>query len=679
MINIITVVGEGVRNAVLGLASVLKIEAAPGIATLFLLIFLVIAIVRYRRATLSRSEAVNWLRKLIDSTSNPIDFAVSSSNIERKITEEATNNARKSIATAWGEYRETLIGHEEDGVFTFRNSVRPSVFFNSEDLHFSPGFWRVAPSLFVSVGLLLTFLGLISALNSMNFEPNQVQSSLKDLLKIASAKFIMSLTGLFCSIVFTIILRKGIARIDHALHELCASIEQRLTFMSLEALAVKQLDAAKEQREHFKNIAFELVAELGRGLKEELPSSISQSISAAMAPLMQQVGQVGADGMSEMVKGLSSRLSDDVDSALKKASESLVQAGDRIALLSDRMDQSSNRVGSEIDSSVTRLTQAVEDLRNAMGVTASTTSGAFTQGVDQLLSVMNQTLEGIRDNTAEGARSMSMAAAEMREAVKGFSAEIESAASQGREAALGQIKAEGATTAKAIGDAGTAVIEAVGRTTKEISERSEQFAHKAGLELIEPLDRITEKLGTLTEVISEGAAGMKRLSDGVRSGAEATERAAGSFKTAAQDLVASVAPIRNTNERIEGAVSQLNDSTKNIANTIITASQDTAKRAAETLAAAQEVLGGEAKSIQISLKELTIMLDRLKGQGDRLDDIDVKLGKAFDAYTENVAKSVDGLFIHVRKIQEELDPALDTMRTIVEQAEQFKPESRKIP
>ena len=72
-----------------------------------------------------------------------------------------------------------------------------------------------------------------------------------------------------------------------------------------------------------------------------------------------------------------------------------------------------------------------------------------------------------------------------------------------------------------------------------------------------------------------------------------------------------------------------------------------------------------------------MMLERLKGQGDRLDEMDGKLGQAFDLYTENVEKSVQGMFGHVRDLQERLNPALDTMREIVEQAEQFAPQSRR--
>ena len=69
------------------------------------------------------------------------------------------------------------------------------------------------------------------------------------------------------------------------------------------------------------------------------------------------------------------------------------------------------------------------------------------------------------------------------------------------------------------------------------------------------------------------------------------------------------------------------------------------------------------------------MLDRLKGQGDRIDDIDVKLGRAFDAYTRQVASAVNGMRLHVQDLQESLAPALDTLRTIVDQAERFAPQS----
>lgn len=668
-------IGRSVRDFVLFLASTLKFEAAPGLATLVLVAALVVIIVIYTRKLAARRGSILWLQRLITETADQARFAETIDSLDHRIESEAKGEAREQVATAWREYRETLVAHDEGGAITLRNSVRPSVFFNPEDLHFGPGGWRIIPGLFVSVGLFLTFLGLISALSSMDLTEGKVQGALRDLLTIASAKFIMSLTGLFCSIVFTIVLRHGMAQIEAAVHQLCGSIEKRLTFISLEDLAVEQLRATREQRDHFRQIGLELVAELGRPLREELPAAISNSITTAMGPLIQQVGQAGADGMGEMVKDLSARFSDDVGRALAKASESLEKAGDRIAALADRMDQSSGRVGTEIDGAVTRLSQAVEELRNAMGTTAETTSGAFTQGAEQLLAVMNQTLEGIRDNTGEGARALSAAAAEMRQAAQGFRQEIESASKEGREAVSQQFAADGASAASAIGSASIVVLEAVGRTTKEISERTEQFTQKAGKELIAPLDEISERLSALVAALSDGATGMRRLSDGVSSGAEASERAASTFRAASQDLVAAVNPIRSANEQIESALKQLKESTSSAANTVIRSSEETAKSAANTLAAAEQVLGGHAKAIETSLNGLNTMLERMKGQGDRLDDIDEKLGEAFETYTDRVKTAVDSLFGHVRKMQEELNPALDTLRAIVEQAEQFRPES----
>ena len=434
-------IGLFVRDLVLGLAALLREEAAPGIVTLSLMLLLAVAVVGFASVIVRRRNAIRWLRRAIVGTPDQGSFSQSISGIDNKVDTQASTVARRHVATAWREYRETFVAHDENETTTLRNSVRPSLFFNADDLGFAPGFWRIIPGLFVTGGLFLTFLGLISALNSMDMSPDKVQSSLNTLLTIASAKFIMSLTGLFCSIVFTIALRMGISRVEAEVHGLCGAIEKRLTFISLEALAVEQLAATREQREHFRMIGLELVAELGRPLKEELPIAISSSISSAMAPLLTQVGQIGAEGMGAMVQDLSSRFSEDVGRALAQASESFVQAGDRLAQLSDRMDQSSGRVGTEIDGAVTRLTQAVEDLRDGMGATAQTASGAFTKGAEQMLAVMNQTLENIRDNTGEGARALSAAAAEMRQAASGFRSEIEAATAQGTTAAREHLEA----------------------------------------------------------------------------------------------------------------------------------------------------------------------------------------------------------------------------------------------
>jgi len=673
----ITFIGLFVHDAVLKAAGLLINEAAPGFVAFVLVLLLIAAMIAFWLRVSRQRSAARWLRMLIAESPTGAEFSRDIDQLTAKIQSAAKMSVRWHLAEAWSEYRETFVLYEEDGTIVLRNAVRPSTFLNVEDLGFSPGFWRIVPGLFVTVGLFLTFLGLISALNTMSQGGTINSGTMQTLLKIASAKFIMSLTGLFCSIVFTIFFRAYFGQLERSLHSLCSVIEGRLTYISLEALAAEQLRATREQREHFRLIGMELVAELGRPLREELPAAISASISGAMAPIMDKVGKLGAEGVGDIVTGLSGQLTDTVGLALSEASQRLSEAGAKIGQLAERMDQSSGRMGSEMEGVTARVAQAVEDLRASMSSTAETAGGAFTQGAEKLLGVMNQTLEGIRDNTGEGARAMAAAANDMRLAAVGFRDEMEAAAKTGSEAAQARMQAASIDASGSIGVAGQGVADAFGKTSAEIARLAQDLAQKAGEDLMSPMSVIATKLEEMVSQLSQGTADMRRMAEGVRSGAEASTQAAGAFRGASNELTTAATPIRAITERIEASIRQLTDSTQHAASVVSRSAETTAESAAATLATAQQVLGQEARAIESALSGVTVMLERMRGQGDRLDDIDAKLGKAFETYTDQVAKAVEGMFGHVREMQDRLNPALDTMREIVDQAEQFAPQSRR--
>lgn len=670
-------IGLAVKDGVLGVAALLVDEWVPGVVTLALLLVLATCVVVFLISVARRRAALGWLTRAIVKAlgQSPSESAIVA--LDRAVFSSDAFRSRATVISAWKEYRETLVPYEDDGEIRLRNAVRPSTFFNLEDLHYSPGFWRIVPGLFVTTGLFLTFLGLIAALGAIDLSPggNGVDG-IQGLLTIASAKFIMSLTGLLCSIVFTIVLRLGTGSVDSAIHQLCSDIERRLAFISLEEMAVEQVRATREQKEHFRAIGMELVAELGRPLREELPAQISKSIGDAMSPLLQQVGQIGADGMGTMVRDLSSRFSEDVGRALAEVSQKLVVAGDRIGDLSARMDQSAGKMGGEMDSAIVRLAQTVDDLRGAMGTTAATASSALTQGAEQMLAVMNDTLQGIRDNTGDGARAISAAASEMRQAAEIFRSEIESATKSGSHAAREQMAAATNNASEVIGDAGRSILDAFGKSAIDITNAAEAFSSKASADLLSPLGTISERLGTMVADLTEGTTNLRRLSDGLRSGAEATDQAASQFRSASQALVEAATPVRASTASIEGAIRQLSDATQHVSDAVATSASTTAQSAANALANAETVLGAKAAAIDSSLSGVSAMLEKLRGQGDRLDDMDEKLGKAFETYTGHVAAAVESMFGHVRELQAQLSPALDTLQSIVDQAEQFVPESR---
>ncbi|RLL73041.1 MotA/TolQ/ExbB proton channel family protein [Paenirhodobacter hankyongi] len=668
-------IGLPVVHAVLFIAAALKNESAPGLVVILLVLgllgfsFFTWRIMRHRAKLLQR------VNKALVGIS-PEEFAQGGrERFSAELHEIAKGNTGATLREAWDEFSETTIVDDLTEPPVLRNTVRPATFFNLDDLGYGPGFLRLLPGLFVSIGLALTFLGLIAALHSMSGE-EITSATMQTLLRIASAKFIMSLTGLACSIVFTIVLHRQRGKVEKALHQLVRLIEEKLTFASLEQIALNQLKAQVEAQEAQRKLGFELVAELGRPLREEVPQAIAQSISDSMQPILDRVGQQGTDSVQTMAADLSQQVSSGVEQALTIASERIAQAGDRIAQLASRMDESSGRMGSEMDQAVARVAQAVEDLRNSMTQTAQSASGAFTAGAEQLLGVMNTTLEGIRDNTGAGARAMSEAASDMSKAAQAMREEMEGAAKSGAEAAQARMQEAGTAAGAAIDGAGRSMLSAFEASSQKITEMSHEVFAKAGQELMSPLTTLGEQLDDLVSSLEDSTEAARATATSLRDGAQATSEAAGRFRTASQDMTAAAQPIRASTEQVEAGLRNLNESTRNVATTVTRSAEITAQSAAQALKSAQEILGTQRQAIEAAMRGVEELVRRMQGQGDKLDDIDNKLGHAFDIYasqTETAMQSVRG---HVVDMSKGLNDAVSVLQTVVDNLQDFQPQQR---
>lgn len=313
-----------------------------------------------------------------------------------------------------------------------------------------------------------------------------------------------------------------------------------------------------------------------------------------------------------------------------------------------------------------------------MSQTAETATSAFNQGAENLLATMNSTLQGIKDNTGDGARAMGEAAADMKAAALGIRTELETAAKQGAEAAQARMSESASQASDAIGQAATHILSAFGNTAGEITKATETMTQNASSQLLSPLSTIAEKLEGVMGMLDETSTALRRASEGIKEGAIASENASGSFRSSAQSLTDAADPIRSMMERIEVSTRQLRESSENSLSAIATAAKTNAEQSAMTLSAAQETLGGQQRAVESTLTNLQSLITALRGQGERLDSIDEKLGKAFDSYQEQVATSVETLFDHVKTMQSALMPALDTMQSIVHQAENFAPKQGRM-
>lgn len=675
--------GRWMKDAILSAAGFLKQEAAPGLVSIVLLAALVVLVTRFMLLVRSRSRALRRATSIIREAADVSAFREQAPRIDARFREWETSRdeAECAIATAWGEYRETNAFEERDGAQTIRNALRPALFFNMEDLNFATGWWRIVPGLFVSIGLALTFLGLISALaeTSSLLTPDATeaakQDALKRLLTIASAKFIMSLTGLVASILFTIVLRRGLGRLDRDLHGLCGAVEQRLSYVSLEQLAMDQLAAIRDQKEHLTKLNAELIADLGRPLREELPAAISRSIAEAMAPVVASVGQAGAAGMGDMVRDLSKRFSTDVGEALGAASARLAEAGERLGGLATRMDQSTERAGSTMDASVARLADAVGDLRAGMAQTAVETNEAFRLGSAQMLASMNQTLDRIRDNTEQSATALGKAVDALTGAGASFRSEVGAASAEARDAATQELGAAARNAASSVGEAGASVTQAFEALSRTVAAQAAEAAGAARTELLEPIAALRDALSDIVRRAEGASSEMGRFADATAKGASASEHAARGLGESAGAIAAASDPMRDALRRMESAVSTAAEASNAAAEESRQAADRVSRISQESFRAAETMLGAERKAIETSLAAIDAALNRFDGISGRFDQIDEQLGAAFEAFETQVRRAVAEVGDHADKVYDKYSGALDTLREVVDSASELHPES----
>lgn len=681
-----TNVGIWTKEIILHGAAFLKADQAPGLVVIVLLALLVLALVDFHGRVRRNLRALAGLRKQIERRGKDLDLAQNVLEIDQSMSKWRTSGGRaeKLVADAWEEYRETTITPEDGNEPAIRNTIRPGVFFNLEDLGFTPGFYRIVPSLFVSVGLCLTFLGLIAALADMGHSmgasstSGPATSALTGLLTIASAKFIMSLTGLVCSITFTIVLRRGMGDIDHAIHGLCHALERRLSYVSLEDIALRQLKQTKQQVDEFRKIGTELVADLARPLREELPTKISESIALAIRPIIDEISKNSTSGVADMVGGLSEQLTGSVGKALGQASDQLGAAGAQIRELVDRLNESSGRMGGGMETAIGQMAQAVADLRDQLSTASASATNTMTAGADRLLGVMNETLEGIRANTAAGADSMRDAAREMRGAAESFRDELRSAAAEGADAARGQMTAAANDASGAITGAGQGLLTAFAETSAKVAQLGKDMTGTVGDELLGRMEVLGEQFDEMVGAIADSANGVRTASASLKQSGESISQASLTFGGASRDLVAATEPVRLSHQQITESVRKFADVTANTAETVRTTSERLAHSATATLDTARVAIGTEREGVMASLKAAEAMLSQLRTQGDRLDQLDEKLGKAFETFRLRVEAALDTTVTHVQRVQDILDPGLATLRSVVEQAEAFVPQSRRV-
>jgi hypothetical protein len=156
--------------------------------------------------------------------------------------------ARWRLRHAWQAYRSGFVmspdGHLRSGVPAWE--VFADVSPETQVL----GWWS---NLFVAIGLIMTFLGVVAALSEAtsvlgtSSDPNVMQAALSGLLTITATKFWTSIAGVAASVLMRVYERRWTARVARLVDDLCIRIDQRIPPMTISILAGEQLAQIRAQ------------------------------------------------------------------------------------------------------------------------------------------------------------------------------------------------------------------------------------------------------------------------------------------------------------------------------------------------------------------------------------------------------------------------------------------------
>lgn len=605
--------GARIVDSILWIAFKLTGEAgAPGLVSLVLVLILGSLIVWYAISTRRFRGAVKDAQSIIVSKTERHITSEHLVEIDGEFRGRRKRNSNwKALARAWDEFRETTVAPESKAD-SLRNTVRPDIFFNREELGLESGIWRQVPALFVSVGLFLTFLGLVAALDqtgkimgSASVADNSATAEgLKTLLVVASAKFIMSLTGLLCSIVFTLVLRSATIRTDKALHGLCADIENGCDFMSEQDLLRQMYTQTQEQTNHLKLLGTELVAQIAKPLREELPETIRKSIEQAMEPAMEKISKSTGHSMESLAGTVGSQITEGVNDSVRAMNEAIDNVSQNFEVAAGRLDKTVDSIGGHID----------------------------------------EALQSIHTTSSEGAKNIADASRTMAETTEMLARTVQETMKGSAEASAREIESAGQGIASEIRGVASAMHESI----------------------VTPMNELVQQLKGLVAQVELATGQVGQYADSVDGSAAAIKLANSELSKSAESLASAALPVRD-------AVQKMGDQVEEVSKAMLSGTQQTTEHMTAILGAARESIEASQTTVREGLGAIESAVKEFRQILGRYGEIDRSLGGVFEKIEDTVQKNIEEFSVFQRKLNEELGDALNRLQTVLAQAEPFAP------
>ena len=179
------------------------------------------------------------------------------------------------------------------------------------------GYQRVSealPGIFVAVGIFGTFYGLVLGLKGLNIEEvDQLQKGIGQLINGLSFAFLTSLAGILLSVIFSLIHRFSINRLEKNLFQLNRNIEGYFPYHTYERFNHGYQSLQKSMVAHLSGLSTEIAAKMSY----KLGVAFGDTVKAHIVPIFNDIHTMLKENGGEM-KTQQSRMFKGFDKNLEK-------------------------------------------------------------------------------------------------------------------------------------------------------------------------------------------------------------------------------------------------------------------------------------------------------------------------------------------------------------------------
>lgn len=612
------------------------------------------------------------------------------------------------LSQAWLNYKQTLHDIHEvidgESVREHSRATVPSEIFFTEsivvDIPLKVDFYKHLPGIITGIGIIATFIGLLSGLLAFDpaGNPDKVQDSLDLLLNGVAEAFMASALAIFAAMVITFFEKSWLRKCYEQLQRLNTAIDNTFTAdESGEEYLAKLLKSSQANEANARQLKDSLVNDLKTmmtNLVEEnkrnqaaFATQLSDSYAQSSQSMATQIGESIKDSLQDPLDKIASsvqQVSGDQGSAVQDLMTDVLTAfmsklettfGGQMTGMSEMMTQSVTAMR-EMQSGFSQLMIDMQTNSEVSTKTLETQMAKMMEDIHQkqneMSTQMNEMVENLSAGSAkigeQGLHVVEQLNSKVSDLVSGLGTSMSDLLSNVAEQRIEQDRQISDNQQK-LHEQSSVLIDNLGSEIKELITHSKEAvqAHK-------------ENIQKLSQVTTDSITGMNSGAERMRLAAEQFTTAGSSLSTVTSKTSELIAQVNTTSTNMTSASSSLIELIRDYKNS--QNSVNTAIEALESLIQQSKSEAGMTSQMLNDMQNMTTALSQVKREmQEYLAEVSDVLVKSFDSFGTSVESSLNQSLVSfdntLNQAVQRLATGVEGLGNVVEDLEDLTQRTRR--